>query len=187
MYRLGREGELRQAANILPVLMADVFCYTVMPTVIEEVVTGLGREDRRGWGQRLLWGTFGGLANAVPYARDIVHSLEYGVDQGGGLASSAIQPMQQAVRDVQQALEGKKNIYNAKYAGNLIQDIINLTAYKYGTPREVGNIAKYGWNVSTGVEVPHSGVFRHDFPDWFEWGDVARGLTHGSQKMSKVK
>jgi hypothetical protein len=187
MYRLGREGELKQAANLLPVVMGDVFAYIVFPTMIEEYATGLGREDRRGLAQRLTWATVGGLGNAVPYARDILHALEYGVHQSGGLADSAIQPLQQMYKDVSDAVNGKKNIYNAKYAGNLIQDIINVAGYTHGVPREVGNAAKYGWNVSTGVEVPHTGIFRHDFPDWFEWGDVARGFTHGSQKMSKIK
>jgi hypothetical protein len=183
MYRLGKEGELKRAAAILPGVMADVFAYVVMPTAIEEYVTGLGRDDRRGWVQRLSWATVGGLANAVPYARDIVHALEYGVNQEGGLADSAIEPLQQSLRDISQAIEGKQQIYSAKFAGNLIQDIINLTTFKYGTPREVGNLAKYGWNVSTGVETPHTGVMK----DWFHWGDIGRGATHGTQKLAIVR
>ena len=183
MYNLGRQAELRRAAAILPAVVADVFAYVVWPTAVEEYVTGLGRDDRRGWGQRLFWASAGGLANSAIYARDIVHALEYGVNQEGGLADSALQPLQQAWRDVDTAIKGKKQIYNAKYAGNLIQDIINLTTYKFGTPREVGNLAKYGWDYETGVEVPRTGLMK----DWYQWGDVGRGLTHGSQKMSVVR
>jgi hypothetical protein len=195
MYNLGRQGELRRSAAILPAVMADVFAYVVWPTAVEEYVTGLGRDDRRGWGQRLFWASAGGLANSAIYARDIVHALEYGVLQEGGLADSAGLPLLKAFKDVKDGIEGKKKIYNAKYAGNLIQDLINLTTYKFGTPREVGNLAKYGWDVSTGVEKPHSemdpstlyGTFRHPFPDWFQWGDVGRGVTHGEQKLSVVR
>jgi len=183
MYQLGREGELRQAAKILPLVVADTFAYVVLPTAIEEYVTGLGRDDRRGWAQRLAWATAGGLANSVIYARDIVHALEYGVDSGGGLLQSALQPMQQATKDLENAISGKKKLYNAKFAGNLIQDVINVGGLFFGVPREVGNLAKYGWNVMTDVEHPHTGILK----DWYQWGDVGRGLTHGSQKMSVVR
>lgn len=183
MYKMGRQGELKRAAAILPLLAADVFAYVVWPTAVEEYVTGLGREDRRGLGHRLAWASVGGLANSAIYARDIVHSLEFGVNQEGGLLDSIGEPLSKTFRDVAKAVDGKERIYNAKFAGNLIQDLINLTTYAYGTPKEVGNLAKYGWNVATGVEHPRTGIMK----DWYQWGDVGRGLTHGEQKMAKVK
>jgi hypothetical protein len=183
MYQLGREGELRRAAAVLPLVVADTMAYVVWPTAVEEYVTGLGRDDRRGWAQRIAWATVGGLANSAIYARDIVHALEYGVNEGGGMIDSAIHPLQQAVKDMEDAIGGKKKLYNARFAGNLIQDMINVTSPFVGTPREVGNLAKYGWNIMTDVEHPHTGILK----DWYQWGDVGRGLTHGTQKMSVVK
>jgi len=183
MYNLGARGDLKRAAAILPALVADVFAYVVWPTAVEEYVTGLGRDDRRGLGQRLAWATAGGLANSVIYARDIVHALEYGVSQEGGLLDSVGEPLHKAWRDTVGHYEKGKPIFTRQYAGNLIQDFINLTSYPLGTPRELGNLAKYGYNYEAGIERPRTGIMK----DWYQWGDVGRGLTHGSQKMSVVK
>jgi hypothetical protein len=73
--------------------------------------------------------------------------------------------------------------HNPKFAGNLIRDLVNLTTYKFGTPQVAGNAAKYGYNWSTGVERPRTGLFK----SWFQLGDVGMGITRGEQKQRVVK
>jgi hypothetical protein len=98
-YKLGREGELKQMAKILPLIAADTFAYIIAPTAIEEWVTGLWTDDRRGFGQRIAWATAGGMANSFIYARELVHMIQYGIDGSGGMLASAIRPFQKSFKD----------------------------------------------------------------------------------------
>jgi hypothetical protein len=66
-YGLVKEGEINKAARTVPGIAADVFTYVVWPTIVEEWVTGLNTDDRRGWGTHLVSGAFMGLSSSVLY------------------------------------------------------------------------------------------------------------------------
>jgi len=180
----GRDfDKLKTIYGMVPVIAADVFAYVIWPAMVEEYVTGLWRDDRRGFGERLGWYVLGGLANSVLYARDIWMSLEQGRDQAG-LFTGALKPLHETIRDIAEfEKKGMGAFNNPKFAGNLIRDLIHLGGLKYGLQQVAGNAAKYGYNWSTGVERPRTGIMR----DWFHWGDVAMGVTRGEQKQKVFK
>ena len=126
----------------------------------------------RGWGQRLAWGTAAGLASSVIYARDLVHTLEYGVDGGGGMLGSALQPLRQITGDV---ADGKQTLSRQR-SGRIIQDIGYLAGVFGGLPKEVSNAAKFGYDTY---------VVNRDHPR--TCGDYFRGWTKGDPKARKVK
>jgi hypothetical protein len=175
-YKLGREGELKQMAKILPLIAADTFAYVIAPTAIEEWVTGLATDDRRGLLQHLAWGTIGGMANSFIYAREIVHMLQYGIDSSGGLLSSAVRPFQKSFNDVT-----RRGAFSKKHAGDLIDDVLSLAGPFTGLPKEVGNLAKYGWNTMVAdIEHPRTGLMK----SWHEFGDLGMGIFRGHQKKT---
>jgi len=181
----GRDfDKLKAVYGMIPILGADIFAYVIWPAMVEEYVTGLWHDDRRGYGERLGWYVIGGLANSIIYARDIWASLEQGRDQAG-LFTGVLKPLSETLHDLK-TME-KKGIIGAwhtpQFAGNMIRDIIHLVGWRYGLGQVVGNAAKYGYNWSTGVERPRTGVMK----DWFHLGDVGMGITRGEQKQRVIK
>jgi hypothetical protein len=175
--------KLKAVYGMLPVIGADIFAYVIWPAMVEEWVTGLWHDERRGFGERLGWYVMGGLANSVLYARDIYQSLETGRDSAG-LFTGALRPLHETLHEIKEfEKRGMGAFHNPKFAGNLIRDLVNLTTFKFGTPQVAGNAAKYGYNWSTGVERPRTGVFK----SWFQLGDVGMGITRGEQKQRVVK
>ena len=171
-WKLMENRKMTEAAKMIPLIVADTFAYVIWPTFIEELVTGFWTDDHRGWGQRLAWGTAAGLASSVIYARDLVHTLEYGVDGGGGMLGSALQPLRQITGDV---ADGKQTLSRQR-SGRIIQDIGYLAGVFGGLPKEVSNAAKFGYDTY---------VVNRDHPRTF--GDYFRGWTKGDPKARKVK
>src|SRR5260370_23605192 len=109
-YKLGREGEIKKAAANVPGLAADIFTYVIWPTIIEEWVTGLTTDDRRGWGTHPAAGTFMGLSSSVLYLRDLMHAFVTGHDPGVGLLSS---PLHDAVNVLRHFKKGRESMNKA--------------------------------------------------------------------------
>lgn len=171
-WKLMENKQMDQAAKMLPLIAADTFAYVIWPTFIEELVTGFWTDDHRGWGQRLAWATAEGLASSVIYARDLVHTLEYGVDNSGGLMGSALQPLRQITADV---ADGKQTLGKQR-SSHLIQDIGWLAGIFSGVPKAVSNAARFGYDTY---------IVQRDHPRTF--GDYFRGITKGDPKARKVK
>lgn len=176
-WKLVKQNQLKEAAKRLPIITAMTMAYVVWPTVVEEYVTGLWTDDRRGWLQHIAWATASGLANSTIGARDLVHMLEYGNTGEGGLLDAAVEPFQRMVNDAHKG----KQLFSRQYGGNLISDILNMTGPFLGTPKEVGNVAKYGWDtLIANNEHPHTGLMKN----WHQFGDLGLGLTRGKQKYT---
>jgi hypothetical protein len=169
-YKLGREGEIRKAAANAPDLLRNFMTYVVWPTLVEEAVTGLTTEDRRGWGSHLLAGATMGLSSSVLFLRDLAYGLTTGHDPGVGLASSAMHDMANAVRDVKRGRES----LNKQHAGKTVEDFLTLFGEATGTfPKTGARAIRFGIDTATGQQKPQT-IF-----------EFARGIAHGEAKRRK--
>lgn len=171
-YQLGKEGEIKQAAAKVPGLAADIFTYVIWPTIVEEWVTGLSTEDKRGWGSHLISGATMGLASSVLYLRDLVHGLASGHDPGVGLLSSVVHDFANVARDATRGREA----FNRQHAGKTVGDV--LTVFGEGTgmaPKVIGNATRFGIDLVNKQQHPRNAS---------EW---ARGFTRGTAKAKERK
>jgi hypothetical protein len=174
IYQLGREGEIKAAAKNMPKLLKNFMTYAVLPTLIEEAVTGMTTEDRRGWGTHLLAGATMGMASSVLYLRDLVYGLTTGHDPGAGLISSAMHDMANVARDTRSAVSDPKKFFTKEHAGKTIEDGLTLFGEITGKmPKTVARGIRFGTDVMTGQQKPKTPV---------EW---MRGIAHGEAQRRK--
>jgi len=165
IYKLGREGEIKQAAANVPTLLTNVFTYVIWPTLVEEWVTGLNQDDRRGFGQRLLSASSLGIASSFLYLRDIVHGIATSHEPSVGLISGALHDVNNLFRDVAKG----KQMFSKEHAGKTVQDAITVFGEATGmAPKAIGNAARFGIDLATGKARPKSAA------------DYARGFTRGT-------
>lgn len=171
-YQLGKESEIKAAANNIPKLSADIFTYVIWPTIVEEWVTGLTTEDRRGWGTHVISATFLGLASSVLYVRDLVHAFATGHDPGVGLLSSPLHDVANVVRDARRG----KEAFNRQHAGKTVGDALTVFGEATGmAPKTIGNAARFGIDLVNKQQHPRTG------PEWL------RGFTRGTAKKREEK
>jgi hypothetical protein len=166
-WQLGKEREINAASKKLGSAFVDFMTYMVWPTIVEEAVTGIGTDDHRGWGTKLISGATMGAASSVLYLRDLIHGAISGHEPGVGMLSSALHDVNNLVRDVGHGREA----LNKQHAGKTVGDFLTVAGESTGMmPKIVGNAARYGINVAKGQEKPKS------------IADVLLGATKGSQK-----
>lgn len=171
-WKLGKEGELNAASKKLGSAFVDFMTYMVWPTIVEELVQGIGTEDHRTWGTKLISGATVGAASSVLYLRDLVHGLVSGHEPGVGMMSSALHDLGNVFRDITRG----KDALNKQHAGKTVGDLITVVGESTGlTPKIVGNAARYGINVVNKQEKPKSVA------------DVLLGVTKGTQKRRVEK
>lgn len=171
-YKLGRDGEISEAAKNFPDILSKTFTYVIWPTLVEEAVTGLTTDDRRGWGAHALSAATLGLSSSVLYLRDFVHGLTHGHDPGVGLISSPLHDIANLGRDI---AKGKQAL-SPQHAGKLVQDTITAFGEATGRlPKEVGNVARFGIDMANHQQNPRTPM------------DYFRGVTRGQSKPYQVK
>jgi hypothetical protein len=167
IYKLGREGELAKAAANTPELFKNFITYVVLPTAIEEYVTGLTTDDREGFGTHLAKASIKGTAASFLYLRDLAYAATSGHDPNVGLATSVAADTEKSIR----ALMKGRGAFNREHAGKTVQDF--LTTFGEGTgmlPKEFANIARFGVDYANRQAHPKDA------------SDVFRGLTRGTEK-----
>ena len=165
-FGLAKQGELNKAAANIPSLMADVFTYVIWPTIVEEQVTGLTTDDRRGWLDHIASASLLGLSSSVLYARDIVNGLVSGHDAGVGLISSPLHDVVKAVKD-----DVRKDALTKQRMGKTIGDTLTALGHTTGmAPKTIDNAMHFGIDLVNGAANPHSA------------GDWLRGITRGTTK-----
>lgn len=170
IYNLGRQAEINAAAKRMPKLLGDFMTYVVWPTVVEEMVTGLTTEDRRGWGSYLLSGATMGLSSSVLYLRDLMYGLTTGHDPGAGLISSALHDIANVARDIRRGPEA----LNRQHAGKTVEDFITLFGERTGmAPKQIGKTLRFGIDELTGQQRAHTPL---------QW---LRGLASGEADRRK--
>ncbi len=167
IYQLGKEREIKAAAARTPGLFMDFLTYVVIPTYIEEKVTGLTTDDRRGWGEHLALASARGIASSFLYLRDLVDAFASGHTPGVGLLSSVAGDLDKTVRD---AFKGKAAL-SRQHAGKTVGDFLTTFGEATGTmPKVVANAARFGIDVANRQANPKGP------------GDAALGITRGSMK-----
>ena len=166
-WNLGREGEINKASRKLAGAFGDFMTYMVWPTIVEELVQGLGTDDHRTWGSRIISGATMGMASSVIYLRDIIHGLVSGHEPGVGLLSSALHDAANAAKVIGHPREAFSRQHAAKSVGDLLTATGEVTGM---VPKIVGNTVRYGLSVAEGQEKPKSPA------------DVLLGMSRGTQK-----
>lgn len=172
-YQLGKAGEIREAANKIPDLMGRAFAHFVWPIMVEEWVTSLTTDDRRGWGSHLFFGAMQGLASSVLYLRDIMYAFSTGHDPNVGLVSSPLHDAANLIHDIskgERALSGPQ-------AARTVKDFITVFGEVTGTtPKIFGTAAQYGMRLQGGYEREPTSL-----------GQLYRGITRGVSKPRIVR
>ena len=170
-FGLAKQGELNKAAANIPSLITDVMTYVIWPTLVEEGVTGLTTDDKRGWGEHIAAATLLGLSSSVLYARDIVNGLVSGHDVGVGLISSPLHDVVKAVKD-----DTRKDALTRQRMGKTIGDTLTALGHTTGmAPKTIDNAIHFGIDLVNGVAHPHSAS------DWLS------GVSKGTTKERVVK
>lgn len=171
-YQLGREGEIKAAAANIPKIATDIMTYVIWPTAVEEWVTGLNQDDKRGAGQRLLSAGTMGIASSVLYLRDLVHAFTTGQEPGVGLLSSPLHDMANAVRDVKKGREA----FNRAHAGKTVGDVLTVFGEATGmAPKAIANATKFGIDLVNKQQHPRNAR------------EYVRGFTRGTAKAREEK
>jgi len=166
-YHLVGEGKINEAARTVPGIAADVFTYVVWPTIVEEWVTGLNTDDRRGWGTHLVSGAFMGLSSSVLYLRDLMHAFVTGHDPGVGLLSSPLHDLNNMLRDFKR---GKESM-NKAHAGKTVADTLTVLGEGTGMfPKTLANATRFG------IDLVNKQAHPKNLPE------VLRGVTRGNPK-----
>jgi len=166
-YHLVAEGEISKAARTVPGIAADVFTYVVWPTIVEEWVTGLNTDDRRGWGTHLVSGAFMGLSSSVLYLRDLMHAFTTGQDPGVGLLSSPLHDMTKMLRDFKRG----KTMMDKAHAGKTVADTMTVFGEATGmVPKTIANATRFGIDLVNNQAHPK------------DLREVFRGVTRGTTK-----
>lgn len=172
-YKLGRKGEITEAAKMLPPILSGLAVYVVWTGLVEEHVTGQFTDDHRGVLAKSASFLFGSVANAIIGLRDVAWNLDRGGDSAG-MISTPINDVVKLFRDLhmEKAVEGHYNPLAKQNAGRLIQDTCTVIGDLKGyCPKHVGTMLRYGHDAFEGVQRPRSG------DDWY------RGMITGSQKL----
>lgn len=172
VYHSVGEGEISAAARKVPSIAADVFTYVIWPTIVEEWVTGLTTDDRRGWGTHLAAGAFMGLSSSVLYLRDLMHAFVTGQDPGVGLLSSPLHDMNNMLRDFKKG----KEAMNKAHAGKTVADTMTVFGELTGmAPKTIANATRFGIDLVNKQTHPKGPA------------EVFRGVTRGTTKLRVEK
>ena len=169
-FKLGREGEIREAANKIPAILSSIAVYIVWTGFIEETVTSQFTDDRRGLGEKTLSHLFGWTSNAILGMRDLYHNIEYG-KESVGLIGTPIHDVLNFGHDI------KKAIHNGRIergeGSKMLQHGLTAIGDLYGVaPKHLAAPIRYGIDVFSGYQKPKS------------TGDVYRGLMTGKQELN---
>jgi len=167
-----KEGEINKAATTSRNIAADIFTYVIWPTLVEEWVTGLTTDDRRGWGTHIVQSTFLGLSSSVLYLRDLMHAFVTGQDPGVGLITSPLHDFTKMLNDFK---KGKAAMDKA-HMGKTVQDTLTVLGHASGmSPKTIANATRFGIDVVNNQTHPKN------------LSEIFRGATRGTTKLRVEK
>lgn len=173
-YKLGRSGEIAEAAKMVPAITAKAMAYVVWPAVVENWVSGRFTDDRRGTFEKVATFIGGMFANTLIGFRDLQSDLEYGTETVGQFGSP-IHDIAYLTRDIKHMVEhGIKGdpVLTRHEAGTTVQHAISLLGDLTGlgsTP--LGKMAKFGIDLYDHEQSPPQTA-----------GKLAQGLITGKQQ-----
>jgi Large polyvalent protein associated domain 22 len=171
-YRDVKAGEFKDAFNKVPDLAGRIVTHVILPIAIEEMVTGLTTDDRRGWGEHTAVAMFDGLARSALYVRDIAYSLMGSHAPSAGLMTGIVDDARRVVEDVKKG----KHILTGPNAGKFVGDTMTALGDLTGrSTKTLGAATRFGINYGQGYEKPKTP------------GDWYRGLARGTTKARLVQ
>ena len=171
-YRDVKDAEFKDAFKKVPDLAARIVTHVILPIAIEEGVTGLTTDDRRGYGEHVAIALFDGLARSALYIRDIAYSLMGSHAPSAGLLTGPVDDARKVIEDMKHG----KQMFNGARAGKFVGDTMTALGDLTGrSTKTLGAATEFGINYSRGYEHPRT------VGDWY------RGLARGSTKQRVVK
>jgi hypothetical protein len=169
-YKLGREGEIRNASKNVAPMLRNFMTYIVWPTIVEEAVRGMTTEDRRDWPAYLTSAATMGLSSSVLYIRDLAYGLTMGKDPGVGLISSFLHDIKNVATDIYHGT----GALDRQHAGKTVEDALTLFGDTTGKmPKTVAHAARFGIDSATGQQQANTPI------------EFARGVVHGKAELGK--
>lgn len=169
-YKLGREGQIKDAAKMIPSILSATAVNVLWVGLVEEMVSGQFTQDKRGPGLKALEFMFGTVAQTVIGLRDLAYDLQHG-QESVGLISTPIHDTLNFLRDAD-----KHNPVGAHHAGRFVEDGCASIGDLFGLcPHPLGRAAHYGLDVFNGFQHPRDVT------------DIYRGAVSGKQKLQVEK
>lgn len=167
-YKLGRDGEIKAASTFLTTkTMPLIFAAVIWPTIVEEYVTSIGTDDRRGWGQKALFAALSGVASSFLYFRDMAHGVATGQEPSIGMASTPAHDFSNVFKEI---LHPAKAL-DRNHAAKTVHDFITAFGEATGlAPKQVAKVVRFGMGTYLGTDHPKGAE------------DVAVGLMRGTSK-----
>lgn len=162
-----KDREFTKAANKVPGITADIMTYVIWPTLVEEAVTSLTTDDRRGWLYHAAAATGMGLSTSWLYLRDLMHAATTGDDVSVGLVSSPLHDIKNNFHDIAKGSKAFNRQNAGKTVGHVLTTLGDLTGM---APKTIDNAVRFGIDLVNHQAHP-KGV-----------GDVFRGVTRGTEK-----
>jgi hypothetical protein len=171
-YQLVKDREINSAAAKVPGIAQNIFTYVIWPTIVEEWVTGLTTDDRRGWGTHLAAGAFMGLSSSVLYLRDMMHAFVTGQDPSAGLIGSPLHDIANTMRDFKKG----RQALDRQNAGKTVQHTLTTFGDLTGlAPKTIDNAIRFGIDLVNKQAHPKN------------LRDVFQGVTRGTEKKRVEK
>lgn len=164
MYHLGRDGEIKEAAKLIPSILTDIMTYSIYPVIIEEAVASQFTDDRRGLLTHATMVASTSIVNSILYLRDLAGLFSNEHDPSVGLASSPLHDIKKAIADIE-----RPDRFSKARAGKTVGD--TLTAIGHGTgmaPKTLDNAIRFGIDLVNKQAHPKTGM------------DYWRGISHGT-------
>lgn len=165
-YKLGKEGEIKEAAKQVPQIASSIFTHVLWVGLVEQAVEHQFSDNKRSSIENAVAFALGGMAQSLIGVRDLVSGLARDRDPSVGLLSSPLHDVKSLFDDVK-----KNKPLSKQNAGKLVQDSITVFGHATGMgPKHVGTVVRYGMDAYNGVQRPKTA------------GDVYRGAVSGKQE-----
>lgn len=153
-YNSFREGDMKEARDrFVKQVLPGIFVYYVLPTVVEEMVSKQFTDDRRGLGQKALWGFIHMMGGGYIGLRDMIFGFDSDRDTQLGILTSGIEAAHKVYKDVDKAH------FDKAHFGKTMEHAATAIGVATGKmPSQVGKTLEGLWNYHVGKDHP-KGVF----------------------------
>lgn len=158
IWRAGRgidavkEGDRAKAMEQGKYMIGAAFAFVIWPAIVENYVSPHPHKEDDSWVKKAGTQLMYTLGSSWVGIRDIAVGLSFGRDPQFGLTGTTYQTVSNLWRDW-----NKPGMFSAENRGKLLQDGATLMGAMTGmVPAQVGKVARFGHDVSTGKENPRS-------------------------------
>ena len=158
IWRAGRgidavkEGDRAKAMEQGKYMIGAAFAFVIWPAIVENYVSPHPHKEDDSWAKKAGTQLMYTLGSSWVGIRDIATGLSFGRDPQFGLTGTTYQTVSNLWRDF-----NKPGMFSSENRGKLLQDGATLMGAMTGmVPAQVGKVARFGHDISTGKENPRS-------------------------------